>query len=90
MIVIEIAGGILLAVLILTFLPWILVGLKYVLGAAVLIAVVGVLIGIGAQSDEAHAAVLIIGPVLSALTLPWLGWYPFQASIMFAVLVDQI
>lgn len=59
---IQIAGGILLAILILALLPFILVGLSWALGIAMLIALTGSLAWLAwtvAQSPEGLAASLI-------------------------------
>ena len=75
MIVIEIAAGIILAALFLAFLPWILVGLSFALGGAVLLAIIGGVVWVvwtGTQSAEGIAAELIISGVFLSLFLPWL------------------
>jgi hypothetical protein len=70
---IEIAGGILLAVLILALLPWILVGLSWAFGATLVLAITGAaawIIWTGAQSTSGLAALLVVGGVF----LVWLAY----------------
>jgi hypothetical protein len=71
----TIAGGILLAVLILILLPWLLAGAAWVAGLTLVIAIAGGAIWVlwtGAQSVEGLAVELVIGAVFLALFLPWL------------------
>ena len=72
MIVIEIAGGIILAVLILALLSWILVGLSFAFGAAVLLAIIGGVVWAVWFVPEVLVAALIIGGVFLAFFVPWL------------------
>jgi hypothetical protein len=70
---IQIAGGILLAVLILAFLPWILVGLSWVFVGALLLTIFGGvawLIWIGSQSVEGLAT----GAIVVGVFLIWLHY----------------
>lgn len=69
---IEIAGGIILAVLILALLPWILVGLSWAFGIGLLLAVAGGAVWLtwtGAQSTAGLAVEFISGGVF----LIWLA-----------------
>jgi hypothetical protein len=62
----EIAGGILLAVLILCLLPWLLVGAAWVVGISIMVAVAaGVVLAfwVGAQSSAGITVELMIGAV---------------------------
>jgi peptidoglycan/LPS O-acetylase OafA/YrhL len=70
---IEIAGGIILAVFILALLPWIFVGLSWAFALAVVLALAGGavwLVWTGAQSTEGLAVEFIIGGVF----LIWLHY----------------
>lgn len=70
---IEIAGGILLAVLILALLPWIIVGLSWAFGVALVLAITGAaawIIWTGAQSTRGLAALFVVGGVF----LVWLAY----------------
>ena len=71
---IEIAGGIILALFILAFLPWILFGLSWVFGIALALVVISGavwLIWTGAQSTEGLAVELITGGVVLIVFLIW-------------------
>ena len=70
---IEIAGGIILAVLILVLLPWILVGLSWAFGIALLLAIAGGAVWLtwtGSQSAEFLAVASVVGGVFSI----WLAY----------------
>jgi hypothetical protein len=70
---IEIAGGIILAVLILSLLPFIVVSLRFAFGVAVMLAIAfgaAWAVWTGSQSASGLAIELIIGGVL----LIWLGY----------------
>jgi riboflavin transporter FmnP len=70
---IEIAGGIILTVLILVLLPWIFYGLSWAFGIALVLAVVGGavwLIWTGAQSGAGLAVEFVCGGVF----LIWLAY----------------
>jgi hypothetical protein len=70
---IEIAGGIVLAIFILALLPWILVGLSWAFGIALLLAVGGgavLLFWTGALSAEGLAVEFVVGGVF----LIWLAY----------------
>jgi hypothetical protein len=69
MIVIEIAGGVILAVLILAFLPWVLVGLSFAICAAVLLPIIG---GLVIVSINQPFEAMVFGGVFLAFFVPWL------------------
>jgi hypothetical protein len=70
---IEIAGGILLAILILALLPWIIVGLSWTFAAVLALAITGGaawIIWTGAQSAGGLAALFVV----SGVFLIWLAY----------------
>jgi hypothetical protein len=69
----TIAGGILLAVLVLAMLPWALLGLIWIFYAIILIAIVGGAVWLAMSSSEGLAVAL----VLSAIGGFWL-WLQFK------------
>src|SRR4051812_22211851 len=69
MIVIEIAGGVILAVLILAFLPWVLVGLSFAICAAVLPPIIG---GLVIASINQPFEAMVFGGVFLPFFVPWL------------------
>jgi hypothetical protein len=83
MMMIEIAGGIVLAVLILSLLPYIAVGLSFAFGVAVVLALAlgtGWMVWTGSQSASGLAVELIVGGVF----LIWLSYEVKARRLMAA------
>jgi riboflavin transporter FmnP len=82
---IEIAGGILLAVLALALLPWIIVGLSWTFGAGLMLAITGAaawIIWTGAQSTSGLVALFVVGGV-------FLVWLAYEAKARREMKVEQ-